>query len=170
MYVSIAPITMGVQELLDRFVFVCTSFGSLVAWNSSRWHDMDRCKTKKTQNTSSSLFRSIFHNGGSIPSSSHRSHWLIGSVFPTTEVLHMRLLWPFFFGRGEGKAQWIIPPKYATSNLDEGRESWRKSIKPAVKLRAGLWCSQPCRFFCFNEHSTMHSEMKTFQFAPYWML
>ena len=109
MYVSIAPITMGVQELLDRFVFGCTSFGSLVAWNSSRCHDMDRCKTMKTQNTSSSLFRSIFHNGGSIPSSSHRSHWLIGSVFPTTEVLHMRLLWPTFWGGGL-KLNELYPP------------------------------------------------------------
>ena len=100
MYVSIAAITMSVQELLDRVVFSCTSIGSLVAWNSSRLPDMDPYKTKKTQNTSSSLFPTIFYQGGGVPSSSHRSHGLVGSVFSTTEVLHMRVLWPAYGGRG----------------------------------------------------------------------
>ena len=75
--------------------------------------------------------------------------WLVLS-FQQQKYYTCAFFGPFFLGGGGGKAQWIIPPKYATSNLDEGRESWRKSIKPAVKLRAGLWCSQPCRFFWFQ--------------------
>jgi len=113
MYVSIAAITMGVQELFESVVFSCPCEGHFAygmtflflpalilffAWNSSRWHVLDPYKKEKTSNTSPSLFRSIFYHDGGIPSSSHRSHGLAGSVLPTTEALHMRFLWPAFEG------------------------------------------------------------------------
>ena len=150
MYVSIAGITMGVEELIESVVFSCPCQGHFayamsflyipalvlllpgILLDRARYgplHDKDNTKYIFLAVSKYSTLRwRYFSEQPSLP----RHGWFCLSYSRSTiHVRSLACLWRV-------KAQSIIPLKNATSNLDGGRESWRKSIKGAVKMRAGL--------------------------------